>query len=163
MLTVNERNALVVNHMDYANKIATKQFARTPRCVQLDELKSAAYMGLVDAARKWDGDRPFEVYAAYRIFGEIKDYLRSLRWSRSEEVKTTAIPEDYDIADREEEAPEFQFNEMLSQLPEKNGQILRLYYRDDYTIKEIATQVSLSSTRVHQILKSSLDDLRQCA
>lgn len=162
MLTLQERNALIINNMDYANRIATKQFARTPRCVQLDELKSAAYMGLVDAARKYDGNRPFHVYAAYRIFGEIKDYLRSLRWSRSEEVKTQAIPEDYDVADRNE-APEVQFDEMVDQLPDMNGQILKLYYRDDYTIKEIANEVSLSSTRVHQIIKSSLGELRKCA
>lgn len=162
MLTVQERNALIENNMDYADKIATKHFARTPRCVQLEELKSAAYMGLVDAARKYDGERPFEVYAAYRIFGEIKDYLRSLRWSRSEEVKTTAFPEDYDVADRSE-TPDTDFNDLIDQLPNVNGQILKLYYRDDYTIKEIANEVRLSSTRVHQILKSSLDDLRLCA
>lgn len=163
MLTVNERNALIVNNMNYADRIATKHFSRTPRCVQLDELKSAAYMGLVDAARKYDGNRPFEVYAAYRIFGEIKDYLRSLRWSRSEEVKTQALPEDYDVAIANDKAPEVHFDELMGLLPDLNGQIVKLYYHDDYTIKEIANEVKLSSTRVHQILKSSLEDLRECA
>jgi RNA polymerase sigma factor for flagellar operon FliA len=162
MLNLEERNVLIVNHINYANRLAIKQYAKTPRCVELDELKSAAYMGLVDAAKKYDGKRPFEVYAAYRIFGEIKDYLRSLRWSRSEEVKTTAIQADYDVADRAK-TPKVQFDEILEELPEVNSNILKLYYRDDHTIKEVAKKVKLSPTRVHQLLKTSLSELKKCA
>jgi DNA-directed RNA polymerase specialized sigma subunit len=90
MLTIEERNNLIIKNMSLADKISCNQFRRIP-CVQLDEIKAAAYMGLVDAAIKWDGEKPFDVYAPFRIYGGIKDYLRSLLWgSRKNRVKVNS-------------------------------------------------------------------------
>jgi hypothetical protein len=48
--------------------------------VTIEELKSAAYLGLVKAALKAASPQTFRPHA--RIKGEILDYLRSLSWGK---------------------------------------------------------------------------------
>lgn len=74
--------------MHFADNTALHYFKKTPRSVNYDELKSAAYMGLVKAASKYDGENDFAPYAFCRMSGEIKDYLRSLAWGgRAKRIK----------------------------------------------------------------------------
>lgn len=162
MLTVLERNELITNHMSFAERIASVQFKKTPPCVQWDELKSAAYMGLVDAATKYDGSKPFEIYASFRIFGEIKDYLRTLFWNgRGQSAKVNSLDESYDYA-AEPEPDNFDefFEGITKELSPLGKRVLRLYYAEDLTLKEIAAQVGLSVTRVYQLLQTNLKSLR---
>jgi len=92
MLTEENRNDLVIKNLPFAEKIAYYKSRRVPRSVQFDELKSAAYIGLFDAACKYDGSCPFVCYAFSRINGEIRDYLRSLSLSgRSKFVKFCSL------------------------------------------------------------------------
>lgn len=162
MLTLSERNDLITTHMSFAERLASAQFKKTPTCVQWDELRSAAYMGLVDATTKYDGSKPFTVYASFRIFGEIKDYLRTLYWAgRGQNVKVSSWDDAYDHA-TEAEPENFDefFDGIAKNLFPLGKKILRLYYAEDLTIKQIAEQVNLSSTRVFQLLKSNLQSLR---
>ena len=80
-MTITERNQLIVLHMDLAKKIALT-YSRKISCVDKDELVSAAYFGLVDAAEKYKFSKSdnFAAYAVIRIIGAIKDYLRELAW-----------------------------------------------------------------------------------
>ncbi len=82
-----DKQTLVLDHISFAEKIANNWFKKTPPQVQFDELKSAAYMGLCDAATRHDFKRDFKAFAAFRIVGEIKDYLRSLRWDKNVRVE----------------------------------------------------------------------------
>ena len=78
-----DRDQLIVNNLNWAEQIAVNQTRRLPRCVQVDDIKSAAYFGLVDAATKYKREYgvPFTAYAARRVIGSITDYLRELlRW-----------------------------------------------------------------------------------
>src|SRR6185437_3356727 len=67
------RDKLFHQYLPLANKIACKRHKTMPRCVQIDELKSAAYQGLLDSATKYDEkkDLQFPMYARMRILGEI--------------------------------------------------------------------------------------------
>ena len=163
MLTLTERNDLIVSHMSFADRLASVQFKKTPACVQWDELRSAAYMGLVDAAAKYDGSKPFNVYASFRIFGEIKDYLRTLYWGgRGQDVKVSSWDDTYDnAAEPEPENFDEFFDGIAKNLSPLAKRILRMYYAEDLTIKEVAAEVGLSPTRVFQLLKSSLQTLRK--
>jgi DNA-directed RNA polymerase specialized sigma subunit len=83
MLTVSERQALVVSHLRLANFLAKEKVKRVHQKVRLDELQSAAYMGLVKYTHKYGQthasvDDQFKPHM--RIIGEMKDYLRSLGW-----------------------------------------------------------------------------------
>lgn len=69
-------NELVLDSLDFAKSLAIQAKFKLPKFVNLDELISAAYFGLVDAANKYNGSVPFKNYAYVRINGEIKDYLR---------------------------------------------------------------------------------------
>lgn len=157
---MNTFEKLICDHLSFADRLACSQFKKTPFCVQLDELKSAAYMGLVCAAKKYDGKQPFEIYASFRIYGEMKDYLRSLSWGpRGKNVKTEVV-DDNSFSFYDDTFEEF-FEDVTKSLSALARKIVRLYYVEELTIKEIAVEVDLSSTRIHQIIQASLSQLRQ--
>ena len=78
-MTTTERKQMVINFLPLANSIASKKKSKLPKFIDLEELKSVAYLGLVDAANKFDVNKSpsFAAYAQIRIFGEIQDYLRN--------------------------------------------------------------------------------------
>jgi RNA polymerase sigma factor (sigma-70 family) len=152
---------LILRHLSFAEGIAKKQFKKTPPQVSLDELISAAYLGLVDAANRFDGKRDFKPFASFRIIGEIKDYLRSLQWDRHN-VKVAAIPEDFDIA-AEPEAENF--DDVLDEITKDNvspmvKSVFRMYYGECLPIVKIAEKVNLSGARISQIINSNLKTLQ---
>jgi RNA polymerase sigma factor (sigma-70 family) len=160
MLT-NLTQELVLKHLPLAKKIAKSQFRKTPPQVQYDELESAAYMGLVDAATRYDGERDFEKYASFRMIGEIKDYLRSLKWDRNTN-NLPSIPEGFDVAAEKE--PE-NFDEILEDFTEKRvsavaKQILRMYYGERLPISTIAGKMKLSDARISQLIKQNIETIR---
>lgn len=57
--------------------------ARVPRHVRQDELVSAGFLGLAQAARSWDPERgvSFDHYARQRINGALLDELRGRDWA----------------------------------------------------------------------------------
>jgi RNA polymerase sigma factor (sigma-70 family) len=161
-MTITERNDLIVNHMSYAERLASIQFRKMPKIVQWDEVKSAAYMGLVDAANKYDSTQDFVIYSRYRIIGEIKDYLKTRPlWGRSKFCRIQFFEESYDCA-AEPEPENFTeaFDELTAGLRVSSRQVLYFYYAEDLTLREIAKRMNMSQTRVHQILQSGIQELR---
>ena len=75
---VTERHALIHRHVEVARRIAHKVARRVPRNVQVDDLESAAMLGLTEAAHRYDPKRgePFLAYACKRVRGAIMDELR---------------------------------------------------------------------------------------
>lgn len=159
MLTT-ENQRLVVEFMPFADKIAANKFKKTPPQVQLDELKSAAYLGLCDAATRYDGKQDFKPLAAIRIIGQIKDYLRSLR-----RTKASEIPEDYDI---EAKAESKSFEDAVDDICENKissvaKKIFSMYYGQGLTQTEIAEKIDLTPARVCQLIKTNTEALRNVA
>lgn len=72
------RNALICEHLDMARRIARKTARRLPSSVRIDDLESAAMLGLTEAAGRYDSTRgePFVAFAAKRVRGAILDELR---------------------------------------------------------------------------------------
>lgn len=143
---MNER--MVLDHMALASKLARIKSLSAPSCISFDELQSAAYMGLVDAASKFDPDRgcPFSSYARMRIDGEMKDYMRgSLVGAR---VRFMSDGEDFPALSSI--APDVD----MSCLDDKEAKIVRLYYFDSKAMKEIGFSEGVSESRVSQILNS---------
>jgi RNA polymerase sigma factor FliA len=71
---------LVASHYDLARKIAWHVHGRVGRRVEIDDLLQVAYLGLLDAARRYlvKTDIPFAAYASIRIRGALMDHLRGL-------------------------------------------------------------------------------------
>jgi RNA polymerase sigma factor for flagellar operon FliA len=63
--------------------VAKKVHRRVPPGVDLESLIHSGVVGLLEALERFDPQRgnSFEVYASYRIQGEVMQYLRSLDWA----------------------------------------------------------------------------------
>ena len=77
-----KRNKSITDHASLVEKIARRIVSRLPPNVELDDLKSAGFIGLIDAIEKFSDDKgtPFRVYAEIRIRGAIMDELRAQDW-----------------------------------------------------------------------------------
>jgi RNA polymerase sigma factor FliA len=84
--TYEQRDRLVKTHMDFAEFVVQRMRSQLPVFISIDELKSAAIYGLMEAAGRFDPGRGvlFKTYAETRIRGAIMDEVRKMDWfSRS--------------------------------------------------------------------------------
>jgi RNA polymerase sigma factor for flagellar operon FliA len=93
---------LILNHMPLAYGLAIRRYRQAPHALELDELKSVALEGLVEAASKWQGycerngydpHAPYFLkYSSMRVAGALIDFLRSQDWAtRSVREKSRKI------------------------------------------------------------------------
>ncbi|MBY5921285.1 RNA polymerase sigma factor FliA [Ferrimonas balearica] len=77
------RAALVERHTPLVKRIAHHLLARLPASVQLDDLLQAGMVGLLEAARNFDGSKgaSFETFAGIRIRGAMLDEIRRGDWT----------------------------------------------------------------------------------
>jgi RNA polymerase sigma factor (sigma-70 family) len=72
------REALIIETMPAVKMIAARIFRRLPSWIDLEDLISEGYVGLVRAANMFDSTKgKFRTFAGRLIFGAIVDYLRS--------------------------------------------------------------------------------------
>lgn len=91
-MTILQEN-LVLSHLNLARKFASIK-KKTCSFIAYDELESAAFLGLTEAAIKYDSkiSDNFAAFAGIRIVGAIQDYLRELSWgSRNNPLKREEI------------------------------------------------------------------------
>ena len=74
---------LVQQHADLVKRIAYHVAARLPASVDVEDLIQAGVIGLIEAARHYNGERgaSFETYAGIRIRGAMMDELRRGDWA----------------------------------------------------------------------------------
>lgn len=74
---------LIEEHLPLVKHIVFQVAVHFPRHVDRDELARAGALGLVEAARRYDGERgvPFDRFAAQRIRGAILDAVRAADWA----------------------------------------------------------------------------------
>jgi RNA polymerase sigma factor for flagellar operon FliA len=80
---IDVRNSLAVRHLPLVKYIAAKMAASLPRHIEIDDLISWGYFGLLDAIEKYDCARGvmFSTYAVPRIRGAILDGLQKMEWA----------------------------------------------------------------------------------
>ena len=80
--TVEIRNQLVEAYMPLVKFSGERIRARFPNEVELDDLISSGYFGLMNAIESYDLDRggKFETYCTARIQGAMLDEIRNLDW-----------------------------------------------------------------------------------
>jgi RNA polymerase sigma factor FliA len=81
------RDRLISNYIPFLKGIVSKVYAKLPKTVDIMDLENYAYLGLIDAIKKFNLNRniKFETYATYRIRGAIIDGVRKQDWlSRSQ-------------------------------------------------------------------------------
>ena len=104
---------LVRDHALLVKRIAHHLRGRLPDSVQLDDLIQAGMIGLIEAARKYDGSKgaSFETYAGIRIRGSMLDEIRRGDWAPrsvhrnsrriSEAIKEVELAKGRDAEDQE--------------------------------------------------------------
>lgn len=75
---------LVTQNVDLVRKIAGRHAKRLPVWVEMDEIVSAGYLGLCQAAHRFDATKhaSFAVWASWRIHGAIMDAFEGPRYPR---------------------------------------------------------------------------------
>lgn len=76
------RNRLIVHYLKIVDFHAEKFATKVPASVSVDDLKSAATVGMIDAMKRYDphGKANFKTFSDRRIHGSIVDHLRKLDW-----------------------------------------------------------------------------------
>ena len=86
MTTHSEQDAkvaqLIENHLTLVKHLAKHFYGRLPPVVQFDDLVQSGMLGLIEAARHYQGEKgaQFTTYASIRIKGSILDEIRRQDW-----------------------------------------------------------------------------------
>lgn len=127
-----DRERMVIAHMSLVNFLVERMLTQVPSFVTRDDLRSAALIGLNDAASRFDPKRGvlFKTFAERRIRGAIYDEVRRMDWfSRSLREKQSRVskaisqlekilhrhPEEQEIADELEISLE-DYHQILTQV-----------------------------------------------
>jgi RNA polymerase sigma factor for flagellar operon FliA len=89
-----QRDELIKAHLDYVDFIVHRMRPQIPGHISLEDLKSAAMYGLMDAASRFDPNKGvlFKTFAETRIRGAVLDELRKMDWfSRSMRDKHSRV------------------------------------------------------------------------
>jgi RNA polymerase sigma factor for flagellar operon FliA len=227
VLSSEEREERIIQHLPLVRGIAARVRARLPVQVELDDLVHAGVMGLFDAVDRFQPDKNvvFQLYAKHRIRGAILDSLRQLdRASRDQRKRFKSIdsamheqaqklgraPSEAEVADgmgiserdlikqkrdlcaaglvatqphkveqyehtitlesaeSKDELPDGllarqemrdALNLAVQTLPDRYQTVIRMYYRQECTMKEIGQELGVNESRVSQIHKAALQKL----
>lgn len=164
---------LVEQYVPLANKLAFQRKKTLPKFIDLEDLRSAAYLGLVEAATRFDPTLgiAFSTFAYPRIFGAIHDWLREQGWMRRGDL-TPVLSLDAEnaesedcvlkdtIAAKEEEDTEENFEVITLKLDAQAKAVLRHYFIDEYSMKEVGDKFGVSESRISQLIKAYKADIR---
>ena len=80
-MTEELKKQLILSNLEFANRVALSK-KRFLSHIHYEDLQSAAYFGLVQAANKYDFKKNdcFQALAFCRIKGAVQDYLREINW-----------------------------------------------------------------------------------
>lgn len=170
---MNTKETLVLQYLPLANKLAYQKKRSLPDFVDVEDLKSAAYLGLVEAANRFDSkfDVAFSTFAYPRIFGAIHDYLREQGWfKRGDLTPVMSLDSAFDnqdcvLRDTIPSKPNDNTKENLEAitlgLDDQDKAIISYYFVEEYSMKEIGEIIGISESRVSQLLKSCKSKIRQ--
>jgi RNA polymerase sigma factor FliA len=103
-----QMEALIEAYAPLVKYLAHRLAWRLPASMSLEDLISAGVLGLLDAIQKYDAQRPnrFKTYAACRIRGAMRDYVREWDWvPRSVREKAQALTQAYAALERQQGRP----------------------------------------------------------
>jgi RNA polymerase sigma factor (sigma-70 family) len=155
------RNRLVERHLFLVAALAQRLKRALPAWIELDELKADGAVGLVYAAVRFDRRRgvPFARFATRYIRGAMIDGVR--RRGRGllplSDCDVAMLDVRFDRIDARADA-----RTLLSLQPDARRRlVLLLYYFDGLTMKRIGRVLGISEGRVSQLVKRSVESVRQ--
>jgi len=160
-LTTKKHN-LVLTNLELARKIARQRKKKISN-VSLDDLESAAYFGLVQAAESYDVKKSdnFVQYAIFKIFGAIRDYLRELLWGPRKNPWNKKDQNFDEFVEKNQNQDDELFYKIIAVLPENSQVALKKYYVDCEKMSDIANVLGVNESRVSQIISESKRVLKE--
>ncbi len=189
--TVDRRNAIVELHLDSAYAIARRQAGRLVCKLDPDDVRSETHIELLKCVERYNStmDVPFVLFLRRRIVGMVRDLARKSGSETRASWRAANHAERNPDADTPRER-RYRRPVLLSdpayrsvirslrsapQNPDRDGwfrrltrgcsikgrMVLFLYFYRDYTLASIAGILGCSESRVCQILKDTLEFLRE--
>ncbi len=126
------KEEIIERFLPLVKKLALRIRNRLPPNVELDELISAGYVGLVEAIKKFDPERidTFSYFVELKIRGAIYDYLRSL-----------------DVLSKEKRRKVKEFEELYEKLSMNNGGMV--------DIDELVKELGISEEELMELMRYS--------
>lgn len=165
---------LVEQYVPLANKLAFQKKKSLPRFIDIEDLRSAAYLGLVEAANRYKPETGvcFSTFAYPRINGAIIDYLRDQGWVKR--GKTCHIVSlDAPVANneacvlgdtilaKEEVTDQEEVLEVISlNLDNQSKSVLKHYFIDELSMKEVGEKFGVTEGRISQLIKEYKQRIR---
>lgn len=163
---------LVEQYLPLANKLAFQKKKNLPRFIDIEDLKSAAYLGLVEAASRFNPNlgASFSTFAYPRIFGAIHDWLREQGWIKRGDltpmISLDSPSEDGEnflrdlLPSREIKELEDNFELATTSLNNQGRQIMRDYFVNDLSMKDIGNRIGITESRVSQLISQYKNKIR---
>jgi len=145
-------NKLIEENLLLAKKIAFDKKKSLPNFVDLDDLQSAAYLGLVEAANRFDETRgiAFSTFAYPRIFGSVLDFLRqNFKFDKSN-LDGEDVNFEFEAPAKEDESE--LFDHIFKDFDKYDQDILRSYFVIGTSMKEIGNRYGVSESRISQLI-----------
>ena len=169
---------------DASRGINFELFAKTRiRGAMLDEVRRISFStrNVISTKRKQDeiirdltqklGRQPKNIEVASELGISIEEYESDRLLAGSAEfVSTDDSPEAFEEIDENRGGPEAELEQSeniealasaIEKLPERSQQILALYYQEEMNLKEIGEILSVSESRISQILSETAGKLRK--
>lgn len=165
----NDKALLVERHAALVKRIAHHLLARLPASVLVDDLIQAGMIGLLEAARNFDGSKgaSFETFAGIRIRGAMLDEIRKGDWTpRSVHKNNRAITEAINLVEREtgRDAKDTEIAEKLNVSVQEYHQMLNEVSNGKIIgIEDLGVTEDVISTEQSRGSDAPLDDLMQGA
>jgi len=143
---------LIIDNIEFCNRIVFKYYLRVPQHQNKDDFLSEGYLGLCEAALKFDSSQnvPFQCFARIKIQGRLFDFSRR------------SCKHYFEDSFFEKEYLHIEDNFILDSLEGLGKEIVFDYYWNQKSMNEISVERNLSKTRIHQIIKENLKKLKKC-
>jgi len=159
------RDALVIEHAEWARGIAAAVARRLPTWFRAEDLVGPAEIGLIQAAERYDPAKNdnFRAYARRRVFGECIASIRRREYRQRAylELKDThADPRPGPDAVAQVAIGGSRVSERIAELPAAHAHVLRKHYWDGLTLAAIAERMKVSQAQACRLHREGLEMLR---
>jgi RNA polymerase sigma factor (sigma-70 family) len=161
--------ALVIEHMWLVQRIAARVSKRLPYWIELDDLISDGYVGLVEAAGRFDATlhASFAAYATIRIRGAILDAYSGRNYPRlmdalsddHDQLDPSPTPEEIMIAEQEAEQAKQQIRRAKRCLTPLQRRTITQHVAGA-SLREIGTGEGRCASWAHGVVHSARRKLR---
>jgi RNA polymerase sigma factor for flagellar operon FliA len=104
-MTKYDHDSFILDALPIVDRVMREVAVRIPTYIDRSALRSAGYVGLIEAANAFDAQRgvPFAAYARHRVRGAVLDELRDMDWCtrttralarRVAQLRAQALPAD---------------------------------------------------------------------